>query len=793
MAADRPIVSRATRNAVRRLMSSLYIAAIAEYWEAENFARSEIANPRQGGVRQQTFDAYEASVDWNDHEHARRGLRVFGTLLRRLDRDSRKYGAEGLDSTELEELREALEHDGFLLGGDLRVQPSSTAHGPGPLPSPSVPADVRRITQVTRSRLFKNLKSRDVQWFGDLDEIVFLNRLYPLDKLPSSDDRFDDAEGDIIQHRYNNYDWEDDWIYTDDRFGLNDGPDFVLLRFLSQMVHPEVRSDDAEAALLAELVDSLVRRDGYAFAPVGDISGYPIYEARRLIEDSAPHVPASQYTPRPGASAFERLATAAWGRPGASTELEKTGPGGHLSVSPGQNTSPGDLPAPPGPYAAVQGVARGQRKDYALERLPMKVGGQAEVFEATHKATGVRVAFKRRISWRETPAARMRREIEVAQDLNSHPNYMPILDANPVEGWLVMPLAECTAQDCSDQLHEPSQLRELVDALLNVLEVAHDSHAGGWLHRDVKPSNILRFDGRWRLGDWGVVRRPRGQTTSDRTRAEVGTDGFAAPELLIAAHDATPAADIYGVGRVIAWALTGEVPVMTQRLLPAAGPWREIVRAATARDPRSRPQSAADLRGLIQDKLASPVLTPAERGESLLTAAHSGHPEQLETFLSYTADHPEDQALYVGVVTQLKPETAAVGLIRLPTEAEQLIDALTSHAAGQQRRIAQPEAYRAILWLQRVAAFAAGAGSWDLMDEAARAMCVWDGQWDQFRTRDVIGDWFLTLHGEAAVLMAAALGDHPRSAVHFRFLLEERALAPQIRTAIGKAARSLGK
>ncbi|WP_329437946.1 protein kinase domain-containing protein [Streptomyces canus] len=789
MAADRPIVSRATRNAVRRLMSSLYVAAIAEYWEGENFARSEIANPRQGGVRQQTFDAYETSVDWTDKEHARRGLRVFETLLRRLARDSKKSGAQGIDPTELEDLREALEHDGYLLDGDLRVQLSSTAAVPGPQAA-SVPAHARHITQVTRTRLFKYLKSRDVQWFGDLDEIVFLGRLYALDELPSSDDRFDDAEGDITQHRYNNYDWEDDWVYTDARFGLNDGPDLVLLRFLSQMVHPEVRSDDAEAALLAELVDSLVRRDGYAFAPVGDISGYPIYEARRLTEDAAPHAPASQYTPRPEASAFERLVTAAWGRPGAGTGPDHTGPDGHVAASPGQDTPPGELPAPLGPYAAVLGVARGQRKDFALERLPMKVGGQAEIFEATHKVTGVRVAFKRRLSWRETPAARMRREIEVAQDLNSHPNYMPILDANPVEGWLVMPLAECTAEDRRDQLQGPSQLRELVDALLNVLEVAHDSHAGGWLHRDVKPSNILRFDGRWRLGDWGVVRRPRGQTTSDRTRAEVGTDGFAAPELLINAHDATPAADIYGVGRVIAWALTGDVPVMTQRLLPAAGPWREIVRAATARDPYRRPQTAADLRQLIQDKLAGPMLTPAERGESLLAAAHSGHPGPVETFLSFTADHPEDQTLYVGVLTQLKPETAAEGLVRLPAEAELLIEALSSHAAGHQRRIPHPEAYRAILWLQRVAAFAAAAGSWDLMDEAARAMCIWDGIWDQYRPRDVIAAWLLTLRGEAAVLMAAALGDHPGSAAHFRILLDQQALAPQIRTAIGKTARS---
>ncbi|MFD9770738.1 serine/threonine protein kinase [[Kitasatospora] papulosa] len=792
MAADRPIVSRATRNAVRRLMSNLYVAAITEYWENENFVQSKIATPRQGGIRQQTYDAYEASVDWNDKVHTRRALRVFEALLRRLDRDSRKFGADGIDPSELEELREALDRDGYLLDGNLRVQPAPTAAISG-RQATSVPADAQSITQVTRGRLFKYLRDRGVQWFGDLDEITFLGRLYDLEELPSTDDRFDDAEGDITQHRYNNFDWEDDWIYIDDRFGLRDGPDAVLLRFLSEMVHPEVRSDDAEAALLAELVDSMVRRDGYAFVAVADISGYPVYGARRLTEaatDAAPSSPSSRYTPRPGASEFERIATAFWGRPGAGREPDQSSPDDQETeaAAPSQDTRAGGLPAPFGVYAAVQGVAHGRRKDYALERLPMKVGGQAEIFEATHKATGVRVAFKRRLSWRETPAARMRREIEVAQDLNSHPNYVPILDANPVEGWLVMPLAECTAEDRRDQLKDTANLRELVDALLNVLEVAHDAQADGWMHRDVKPSNILMLDGRWRLGDWGVVRRPRGQTTSDRTRAEVGTDGFAAPELFINAHDATPAADIYGIGRVIAWALTGEAPVMTQRLLPTAGPWREIVRAATARDPYGRPQTAADLRRLIQEKLAGPVLTPAERGDSLLSNAHSGDPGSLDSFLSFTADHPEDQDLYIRVLTRLKPETAAAGLMRLPSEAELLVEALSSHASAGQRRIQYAEAHRAILWLQRVSAFAASAGSWDLMEEAARAMCVWDGIWDQHRPRDVVAAWLLILRGEAAVLMASALEEHPRSAVHFRALLDQQALAPQIRAAIGKGA-----
>ncbi|MFD7446342.1 hypothetical protein [Streptomyces sp. NPDC059909] len=58
--------------------------------------------------------------------------------------------------------------------------------------------------------------------------------------------------------------------------------------------------------------------------------------------------------------------------------------------------------------------------------------------------------------------------------------------------------------------------------------VPHD----GWIHRDIKPSNILLLDGRWTLADWGIVRRPSGQTTKvGRPRLSIGTPEFAAPEL----------------------------------------------------------------------------------------------------------------------------------------------------------------------------------------------------------------------------------------------------------------------
>ncbi|MDX2628983.1 hypothetical protein PV413_23620 [Streptomyces scabiei] len=139
------------------------------------------------------------------------------------------------------------------------------------------------ITDVTRRHLFDALRSTGVSWSGSLDEVTFLRRLYDLDRLKSHDPRFATAEDDIVQHRYNNpEDWEDDWVFGDDRFQLADGADEVLLRFLREMIHPAVRTDADEVQQLLELVNDHLAPDGYKLAQARAVSGYPVYEARRI-------------------------------------------------------------------------------------------------------------------------------------------------------------------------------------------------------------------------------------------------------------------------------------------------------------------------------------------------------------------------------------------------------------------------------------------------------------------------------------------------------------------------------
>ncbi|GAA3348682.1 hypothetical protein GCM10020358_68040 [Amorphoplanes nipponensis] len=163
------------------------------------------------------------------------------------------------------------------------------------MPEAPIAAD-RYITEVTRRRLLDGMAwlratvPNDLRefltpaytfWSGALPETDFLARLYDLDELPSHDSRYTTAGQDIVQHRVMNEDWDDDWIFSDPRFGLANS-DKALLRFLGEMLHPAVRTDLAEVERLREFFNGVLVHDGYELVQVDDISGAPLFAHRRI-------------------------------------------------------------------------------------------------------------------------------------------------------------------------------------------------------------------------------------------------------------------------------------------------------------------------------------------------------------------------------------------------------------------------------------------------------------------------------------------------------------------------------
>ena len=105
-----------------------------------------------------------------------------------------------------------------------------------------------------------------------------------MENIESYDSRFPNAAGDIWQHRVNNpSDWEDDWIYNDERFNLLNCDDSQLLNFLCEMIHPLVRDKSSDVNKLLQIFNDNLKEDNFEIVEKTKISGKPIFVGRIKI------------------------------------------------------------------------------------------------------------------------------------------------------------------------------------------------------------------------------------------------------------------------------------------------------------------------------------------------------------------------------------------------------------------------------------------------------------------------------------------------------------------------------
>ena len=117
-----------------------------------------------------------------------------------------------------------------------------------------------------------------INMYGRLNELDFLSRIYDLDSMESYDSRFKNAKGDIIQHTINNDDWEENWVLSDERFGiLNGGDDNTFLNFVCEIFHPVVRIESQPWKKILEKINELIQYDGYVIYVKEQISGRDVY------------------------------------------------------------------------------------------------------------------------------------------------------------------------------------------------------------------------------------------------------------------------------------------------------------------------------------------------------------------------------------------------------------------------------------------------------------------------------------------------------------------------------------
>ncbi len=190
------------------------------------------------------------------------------------------------------------------------------------------------------------------------------------------------------------------------------------------------------------------------------------------------------------------------------------------------------------------------------------------------------------------------------------------------------------------RVHGPQPAARVIQILRHACASLEEAHQRHMIHRDVKPTNMVLC----RLGttydickllDFGLVKRVMGEDWSQMSAGDIpaGTPAFMAPEAAMGAQDLDARVDIYGLGCVAYWLLTGHyvfeepsmgaslvahiqkqpVPPTQRAVVKIPAELERIVLQCLEKNPDARPASASELDRLLA---ACPVDTPWTRQDA---------------------------------------------------------------------------------------------------------------------------------------------------------------------------------
>ena len=194
-------------------------------------------------------------------------------------------------------------------------------------------------------------------------------------------------------------------------------------------------------------------------------------------------------------------------------------------------------------------------------------GGMGVVYRALHVPLKREVALKviaSEVAQNEEFRARFRRELEAAASIQ-HPNVIAIHHAGEEDGQLYVTMRFVEGNDLARIVAAETRLEPVRAAVLigQVAAALDAAHARGFVHRDVKPANVLVEGGdgieHALLTDFGLTKTMQAETKVTQTGMLVGTFDYTAPEQLDE-RDVDARTDVYALGCVLFQTLTGRVP-----------------------------------------------------------------------------------------------------------------------------------------------------------------------------------------------------------------------------------------
>jgi streptogramin lyase/predicted Ser/Thr protein kinase len=223
-----------------------------------------------------------------------------------------------------------------------------------------------------------------------------------------------------------------------------------------------------------------------------------------------------------------------------------------------------------------------------------------------------------------------------------HPNVIPVYYAGEREGVLFIVMRYIDGPDLRALVRAQGQLdpERAAHIVAQVGAALDAAHAHGLVHRDVKPANVLLGEeDHAYLTDFGLTKRTAttGDHGASRAGGWVGTLGYVAPEQIRGGRiDART--DVYALGCVLAYALTGNAPFMRESdeatlwaHLNSPPPSEEVppefegvIARALAKDPSDRYPSAGDLGRAALAAAGRSAATRPERNVARGAAAPPG-------------------------------------------------------------------------------------------------------------------------------------------------------------------------
>ncbi|MGB7326555.1 MAG: serine/threonine-protein kinase [Rubripirellula sp.] len=252
------------------------------------------------------------------------------------------------------------------------------------------------------------------------------------------------------------------------------------------------------------------------------------------------------------------------------------------------------LPATVGDYQLIEELGR---------------GGMGVVFRARQISLGRDVAVKMILRGRlasETDLNRFRAEAAATAKLE-HVGIVPVYEVGDVDGrpFFSMQLVQgvTLAEMVADGPLPQRQAARIVADIASAIEFAHRH---GVLHRDLKPSNILiADDGTAMVTDFGLAKQITDSDELTRSGMLLGTPAYMSPEQAGGRRGLVgPGSDVYGLGCVLYFALTGRPPLVAESPM-------ELVMLVIEQDPAPpralRPSLDRDLEMITIRCLQKPI------------------------------------------------------------------------------------------------------------------------------------------------------------------------------------------